>query len=50
MLIDDVCSDVPNAVASIAKKFAILLFSIPQCRWFWGLKFQIFLRFGISIL
>ena len=24
---------------SIAKKFAILTFSILQCRWFWGLKF-----------
>ena len=36
--------------SSIAKKFAILLFSILQCRWFWGLKFQISLRFGISIL
>ena len=35
--------------SSIAKKFAILLFSILQCRWFWGLKFQISLRFGISI-
>ena len=35
--------------SSIAKKFAILLFSILQRRWFWGLKFQISLRFGISI-
>ena len=35
--------------SSIAKNFAILLFNILQCRWFWGLKFQISLRFGISI-
>ena len=35
--------------SSIAKKFAILLFSILQCRWFWDLKFQISLRFDISI-
>ena len=36
--------------SSIAKKFVILLFSILQCIWFWGLKFQISLRYGISIL
>ena len=35
--------------SSIAKKFSMLLFSIPQCRWFWDLKFQISLRFDISI-
>ena len=29
--------------SSIAKKFAILLFSILQCRWFWGLKFLMLL-------
>ena len=36
--------------SSIAKKFAILLFNIPQYRWFLGLKFQISLRFDINIL
>ena len=35
--------------SSIAKKFAILEFSIPWCRAFWGLKCQISLIFGISI-
>ena len=35
--------------SSIAKKFAILGFSIPWCRAFWSLKCQISLTFGISI-
>ena len=35
--------------SSIAKKFAILGFSIPWCRVFWSLKYQISFTFGISI-
>ena len=35
--------------SSIAKKFAILPFTIPWCKSFLGLKCQNFLRYGISI-
>ena len=35
--------------SSIAKKIAILPFTIPWCKSFLGLKCQIFLRYGISI-
>ena len=36
--------------SSIAKKFAIVVFTIFWCKAFWGLKCQIVFRFDISIL